>query len=359
MPKLSSALIIEYGFIKLVLYESRNGQEVYFGEKIIDYSGFSEYGFKNPEDVFGKIQNLFATCEKQFGKIDRITKVVIPGIFFKYDVEYKEVATDDGTVKKKDVEALLDSCEGSVFGYEPVEKTAVFYETAISAETLEPLGEKSFMLKGKISVGCLNLAVKELFDNCAKRMGRVFEYTSFIASTGFYAEKSLGGNEDRIIIFIADGHIDIGVVKGRAPLKTCSFCYGEGEVATAIAQSVKCSEIVAKRLLSHANLYIDFENDETQNYYLGGKSYAVKDVNFAILQTMEPLGVAIKGAVSDMTKEDYPVFVTGSKLCNLRGIKEVLMEEMHTKSNVELLTSDVINAEGCENFIVAALAENL
>lgn len=359
MPKLFSALIIEYGFIKLVFYENKNGQAVYYGEKTIEYSGFSESGFNNPEDVFGKIQKLFETSEKQFGRTDRVTKVVIPGLFYRYKIISREVATNDGTVKKKDIDALFAGCDENVFGYEAVEQTAVSYETAISAETLEPLGEKTYMLKGNISVGYLKLAVKELFDNCAKRMGRIFEYTSFICPVAACAEKMLGANDYRIIILIADGHTDIGIAKGRAPLQMRSVCYGEGEVVMAIAQMLNCGDAVAKRLLRHANVYIDCESGITENYYSGGLAYPVEKVNLAILQTVMPICAEIKATLDEMTNDDLPVFVTGSQLCGIRGIKEVLTEELHTKSNVELLLSDAVNAEGCENFIVAALADEL
>lgn len=349
MPRLTSVLTVDYSVIRLVLFEGKDRR--YFAEKFLAYDGFGDKGFHNPEDVFIKIQRLFKTCEEEYGFIDRRTTVLLPGIFYRYGVFDADIAIPNGTVTESEVNALLDSCGVSLPGYTATEKEALNYKSFTNPVMTDPIGEKTDRLYLTASVGYLMDPIKELIDNCAKKLGRYFDIRSYCSVVAAKSDAELTKGGQRVIIILSSGHTDVVLTKGAVAVDVRSDLWGETHVKSALSDLTGLDDHGVDRLLKQTDLNIFFDNDDM--YYIDGKPYPVAEVNALIIEAMQYYAKEIAKLIADMLGENkLALYLTGSSVCENRGVKELFEEELGQDLNV--IRSEVLNLEGCADYVTAA-----
>jgi len=352
MALLKTALIVEYGYVRLLLFKKKNGVFAYYDEERVDYDGFNEKGFVNPDDVFYKIQNLYDKA-KVYGRIDKRALVVLPGAFFKYAVAEQDAPVSSGTVTANDVKNLVESCGARLPSYEAVQKRPLAFKTFANPVIVNPVGEKADRLRVVTSVEYLRLGIKEIFDNCAKRLDKYFTYTSFGAVASKKADKERRLSE-RIIIIFADGNIDVVLSKDGVPVDVRSDMFGSRHVLYSLAEGMRCPDDEAEEVMLGANLNLNFSDGDV--YRLGSKEYSVADVNTFLAEAFIYLGGEVKKCIDSMETEKEPVIcLTGSAICAVRGIKELFEDE--TGAEITVLKSNSINLEGCGNYVASAVGE--
>lgn len=352
MRRFKSALIVEYGYMRLLLFVKKNGVFTYFNEEITDYDGFYFDGFKNPDDVFYKIQQLFSAVQR-YGAVEKNSIVVLPGAFFKYGVDERDVRIVSGTVTKNDVEALLASCGARLQGYEAVARMPLTFRTLLNPAVDNPVGEKADRLRVTASVEYLKSGIKELFDNCARRLGKSFQFTSFGSLAAKKSEKEAHCAE-RTIVLLADGNIDVVACRGGVPVDVKSDMLGARHVCYSLAEELECSDEVAEEIAMGANLNLNFSPSDV--YVFGRDEFSVSKVNTCMADAFIYLGGEIRNCIDGLPSEGTPaIFLTGSKMCEVRGVREIFEDE--TGKDIKLLQSDVLNLEGCADYVASAIIE--
>lgn len=356
MSRLTSVLNIEYGTIKLVLFEKKNASFVYYAEKFLYYDGFDGNGFINPEDVFKKIQDLFAICQNEYGNIDKKVTALLPGVFYRFGIAERDKVIESGIVTDRDAESILSECGVRLPGYEATERIPLYYKSFSNPVMYSPVGEKTDRLYVTASVGYLRKDIKELIDNCAKRIGREFEYLSVCTAAAAKADNALVKGEDRIIVIFSEGHTDVALCKGVAATDVRSDLWGTRHVVYALSDKLGIDEELSAMLLKSINLNLAFNGNDSYN--LAGTAFSVQEVNTRIVETLQYFAKEIKKCVLDMTAEsEPPIYLTGSELCQRRGVREIFEDEIGR--SVVLLKSEVLNLEGCKNYVTASYNERI
>ncbi len=353
MHRLKSALIVEYKYMRLLLFVRKNGDFSYFHEERINYDGFNENGFINPDDVFSKIQHVYADAEK-YGSIDRHAVVVLPGIFFKYGRAEQDTVIASGAVTENDVKTVISLCGTRLPSFEIVQKRPIAYNTLSNPYIDNPVGQKADRLKLIASIEYLRLGIKELFDTSAKRLGKIFEYTSFGAEIAAKADKTVHLSE-RIIITLSDGNIDVALCNGGVPVKGCSDLLGAKHVCYSLAEEMGVDDATAEEIANGMDLNLNFTDDDF--YYFGGEKYSVAKVNTYVAEAFIYLAGEVKKYIDEICEEETPpVFLTGSSLCSVRGVKDIFEDE--TGCEITVLYSETLNLTGCGNYVAAAVCES-
>ena len=351
MSVLTSVLEVCFSKLRLVLFQRRNGQTFYFAEKCLPYDGFTEVGFSAPEDVFSKIQQLFDLCESEYGSIDSVANVVLPGVFYKFSVNERSISINGGIVTEKDIADLNGKSEVRLPGYEDTEIIPLYYKSFGNPMTLEPLGERTDKLFLTSSIGYLKLPIKELFDNCAKRLGRTFVYTSCCSAAAAKADNDLVKGEGRIIVILADGYIDVALCKGAAPVDVRTELYGDRQVYMYLEDCFKLDISVAKTVAIGANLNLPEET--SLDYSIGESTIHANEVNGCIAEILTHYAKLVRDCIEDLTEgEAFPICLTGSDLCLTRGVREIFENQLGRK--VLVLKSEVNNLEGCADYMVSS-----
>lgn len=353
MYRLKSALIVEYKYIRLLLFIRKNGEFSYFHEERINYDGYNGSGFLNPDDVFSKIQHVYADAEK-YGSIDKRAIVVLPGVFFKYGQAEHNIVIDNGTVTENDVKTIIGLCGARLPSFEIVQKRPIVYKTLSNPHINNPIGQKADRLKLIASIEYLGLGIKELFDTSAKRLGKIFEYTSFGAEIATKAEKTSHLSE-MIIIALADGNVDVALCNGGVPVKGCSDMLGAKHVCYSLAEELGVDDDAAEEIARGMNLNLNFTAEDF--YYIGGEKYSVAKVNVCIAEAFIYIAGEVKKHIDEICEDETPpVFLTGSSLCSVRGVKDIFEDE--TGCEITVLDSETLNLTGCGNYVAAAVCES-
>ena len=353
--RLISVLCVENGLIRLVLSERSEAGYVFYAENSVPFSGFDNEGFRSSEEVFEKIRSLYADTENRYGLTEDRAFVLLPGIFYNYDLVENQIRIDGGTVTEKDVQKLLSSCGKEVRGHLPVERTPIFYKSFYNPIMYDPIGEKTDSLYVTASVGYLRPAVKELFDNCAKRCLKNFEYCSFPTAVAHNAARFLPEG-DKIFIVFGRGHTDIASCSGRSPIAVTSRFFGYNDVIYSVTDLLNCTDDFADGLIMQSNLNLAFTPE--LKYSFLGNHFPVREVNTRIIETLLYIASVIAETVNAYSGEkETPVYLTGSDICSIRGVKEIFEDQIGRE--IEILTSDAINLEGCKNFTLAGLCDKI
>ncbi len=350
MNKLKSTLILEHDFIRLLLFKKSNGIFTYFDKVEVGYEGFSAKGFVNPDDTFSKIQSLFAEGER-YGRIEKNSLVILPGMYFKYaDIE-EDVTLGGSTVSNNDVINLLKKCDARLPSYEKVQVTPLKYKTATNPNLYNPVGEKTERLRVLASVELLKTGLKELFDNCAKRLKKKFYYTSplTVIAKKTYFDKI---DSNRIVIYFADGHIDVGVFSGGVNVLSKSDLFGCKYLSEGLSYELDCDIDVAEKIALGSNLNLNFSSKD--KYYFG-TGFSVSQVNSLLAEGIIYIAKEVRECILGLTEEKFPIYMAGSDLCQVRGIKELFEDEIGR--DITLLKGKEHNQESCAKYFIEALTD--
>lgn len=338
--------------IRCVLFSEGKDRSVFFAEKSIEYDGFSDTGFANPEDVFLKVERLVHSAESENGVVVKRVCCALPSDFFRYGVTEKDLAINGGVVTEKDVKNLLDHCAVGLPGYTVVEKLPLYYKSFNAPYMVDPVGQVAERLYVTASCGYLESRIKELFDNCAKKLKKEFVLNSYAMLAAKRLDHDFLKGVRRAVILFTEGYLDVALCEGSVPVEVRSIAWGESSVRDALAQLLSCDKETRDLVFKRVNLNLAFEDGD--RYRIVGKEYSVKEVNSLVIEAIEYFAREVKKMLADLPKEDVVVYLTGCDLCENRGVKELFEDELG--KDVYVAIGKEPNIEGCKNYILSAYA---
>lgn len=352
MSTVFSVLLFDSKEIRAILMKESRASFSFVAQKTIDYAGLTEYGFVNPEDVFLKVERLVKGIEADCGCTVKKVYCALPTEFFRYRVAEKDLPVPEGVVTNKEVKAILDSCVTTIPGYVAVEKLPIYYKCFNNPYMTDPVGQLTDRLYVTASCGYLLSDVKELFDNCAKKIKKEFIVDSFALLAAKRLDYDYLKNVRRIVILFTEGHTEIALCEGAVPVDAKTIPWGESTVLTAITELLGCEKQQAEKLLSRINLNIAYNEDD--QYHVEGETYSVKEVNSLAVEAVDYYAKEVKKMLSTLVKDDGVFFLTGSDFCLNRGVKELFEDQLG--KDVFVATSSEPNLEGCANYVLSAYA---
>ena len=339
--------------IRCVLFSEGKERSVYLGEKVMEYDGFSDTGFANPEDVFLKVERLVLSVESEYGVAVKKVCCALPCDFFRYGVREKDLAFAQGEViTDKAVNTLLDLCAVGLPGYAVVEKLPLFYKTFNAPYMTDPVGQTADRLYVTASIGYLEARVKELFDNCEKKLKKEFVLNSCAMLAAKRLDHDFLKGVRRVLVLFTEGYVDVALCEGSVPVEVRTIPWGESSVRDALTELLSCDAETRDLILRRVNLNLAFE--EGDRYRIVGKEYPVKDINSLVIEAVEYFAKEVKKLLADMPADDAVFYLTGCDLCENRGVKELFEDELG--KDVFVAVSKEPNLEGSKNYILSAYA---
>ncbi|MBR1746946.1 MAG: hypothetical protein IJ735_01900 [Clostridia bacterium] len=336
--------------IRAVLFSVLIGQNSYYTEKRMDYDGFDEKGFKNPEDVFLKIERLVKSIEEDNGVVVKKVYCAVPSVFFRYGIVEKDIAIESGTVTEKDIDALLTTDPVGLPSYYVAETLPLYYRSFNNPVIQDPVGQVTDRLYATVSCGYLNSHVQELFDNCAKKLKKVFIPDSFVMLAAKRLDHDYTKGVRRTVVVFCEGHTDVAICEGAVPVDVRSVPWGESSIREGIKELVACDEKTCDMIMKRLNLNLACADGDV--YRLQGKEYSVEKLNGLAVEAVDFFAGQVKSLVSEMTKEDGVTFMTGSAFCANRGVKELFEDTLG--KDVFVASSSAPHLQGCENYVLSA-----
>lgn len=292
-----------------------------------NYDGADYKSFNKPDKLFSIIQDLFCKLAEKVKFLPSKVYVVLPQTFIITSVAESEVSIGGKQITKRDVDMLCAKCESPDMDYIVIDYTPISFKSINNPIMLNPIGEECSKLYGTVSVICLEKRIKEFFDTSAKSLKKTFLYVGESNVSIEKADKDINlPGAVRLLINIREEHTSINLCKGKAVLTTKYVDWGANHIVYALQDLLKIGYLQAKSLLFKLNLNVNCI--DTDVYILNDgdtlAEYNMKAINKRVVDTLNYIADNIKSEIIALKLENsLPIYVTGSDVCKVRGVKEI------------------------------------
>ncbi|MBQ8909271.1 MAG: hypothetical protein IJY90_03200 [Clostridia bacterium] len=302
------------------------------GYKEIEYDGFYEGEFLNPD----KLLAVFSEVIKEFQPyLDKIKKMYI-GV----PAEFSSVAVTDMSinlgerrrVKKDDIDSLYYMA-GETSKNAEVEVVSV---SPISFDidgrtTLEPVGDFGTNLCGKLSVIYASKVFIDLFNDVAAQLG--FQYVEYISDVLAQAQFILPKEkQDEVSLLIDAGDIttSIAFVQGNGVSALTSFSRGGGFITNDLSEAFELSIKDAEKLKKQVVLSV--KGKPTDCYEIPGEAGNMERImqsfaNEVVAYRIDELAEVVSKCIQDFSDEHLsylPIYLTGGGISKIKGGRDYL-----------------------------------
>ncbi len=240
-------------------------------------------------------------------------------------------------------------------GYAPVS-----FKSLNNPVMFNPVGQECTKLYGVVSVILLEKRIKEFFDKAAKRLRKTFIYLGESNLCMEKADKDINiAGATRLLINFREEHISASLCKGKAILSTKIIDWGANHVIYALQDLLKIDFNKATILSNKLNLNVNCQDNDFYVLNDGDKlaEYNMKAVNKRVANTFDYLSQNIKKAIDSFKLDtSVPVYITGSDVCEIRGVKELLNNALGGEM-LQTLTPKLINFDNTSNYPLVSCVE--
>lgn len=354
----------ELGLISFVT--NKNNSIQIRGALFQKYSGYQDGEFLCIEELFPTVKKLIENFQIKYNiKVKKLV-VAIPGEFS--CVVSKNVELDiDKRIKQEDINEMffLGDTYANHNQFINVERTSVFYKTNCNPHKLiNPLGQMCERVIGRLSYVLCENYFYSIFNELSARLNLKTKYISTMFSSIKYLNdikniKELSGN-----LYLDLGYLSSSVAFsiGKGIMYTRSFSLGGGSVAGDITIVMNIPFSHAYALYKKLNLNLQPKNGETYTIFVNNQSYCydIKTINAIaeerIYNIANYIRAAIDGCDVDVEK-NIPIFIGGSTLCDVPGVKEII--ENVCGRAVEVVAPELAGWESTEYFSVISVLHSL
>lgn len=343
--------VLDIGTEKLTLVIGEKINNGVFNIKVkqeIEYAGFKDAEWYEPEKLQTKISKLVSKAESQYGKKIKSIYVGVPGEFCRIDC--KEVSLDlPGlkTVTEEDIQELYD--KGNVYQSTPYESiicSPIYYILNNSNKRqINIIGDRAVNIKGMLSyVLCKKDFIKrfEAIFHSLKINVNAYMSTPWAAAMYLFTPTQ----RDNYAILVDVGHLTttVSVVRGDGLLHMLSFSLGGGYIAGDFVILMGLSYPAAIHLRDSIDLSLIPDHSELYEVLYKQETYHVSmvDIYEAVYDRIQDLASYIKKSM-DLSEYDYPkqlpIYLTGGGLSYMRGAPEYLSRLI--KKPVEIISPKI------------------
>ncbi len=330
------------------------------------YSGYQNGEFLCVEELFPTIRRLIENFQIRFKiKIKRLT-VGIPGEF-SY-VASKEVAMDIyKRIKPEDIEEMffIGDTYSTKEEFINIDRASIYYKTNCNPQRLtNPIGQMCERVVGQLSYILCERYFCDIFNELATRLRTKIDYVSTIYSSVKYLNKTRGITELSSNIYLDLGYLSstLAYSIGKGIVYTKSFSLGGGNVAGDITLVTNIPFSHAYALYKKLNLNLRPQEQQTYTLFIDNQvySYDIRQINTIAEERVYHIANYIKRAIDSCPYEierNIPIFIGGSFLCTIRGVKEII--ESVCSRSVEVIETLLSGWEDTENFSQIAIIDSL
>lgn len=330
------------------------------------YSGYQDGEFLCVEEIYPTVKKLIESFQIKFKIRVKKLAISIPGEFS--CVVSKNVELDiDKRIKQEDIDEMffLGDTYRNHNQFVDIDRTGVFFKTNCNPQKLiNPLGQSCERVIGKLSYILSESYFYNIFMELSTRLNIKVRFVSSLFCCVKYLNrikniKELSGN-----LYLDLGYLSSSIAysMGKGIMYMRSFSLGGGSVAgdITIVSNIPFSHSYA--LYKKLNLNLLPKNGEVYTIFINGESYCydIRDVNAIAEERVYNIANYIKAAIDSCSydiEKNIPLFIGGSTLCSVPGVKEII--ENVCGRTVEVVAPDIPGWESTEYFSPISVVDAL
>lgn len=338
--------ILDFGSSKITVLIAERGVNGMFnikGTGEIEYAGFMEGEFIEPEKVRMAVGLAISNAEQTAGSKITSLYIGVPGEFT--IVVCRESSVNFAKRKKiTDLDITQMFNIGNIYKNHPthtvINNTPIYFTLDDNRRIIEPRGLASTRLSGFVSYVLAENNFLDFVEDIVSDLGiRETEYvSSTLAESLFLFEPEI---RDRYAILVDCGHISTNVmlIRGDGLLFLNSFSMGGGHITGDLSQCLKISFSQAEAL--KRKIVLSLSTDDSDYYEVAGKDYLVpfsaKAANEIVMARIDSIASFILKCFSRCEYDfpDYiPVHLTGGGLSYIKGARDYLSKKIGRKVDI-------------------------
>ena len=338
--------ILDIGSSKITASIGERGVNKTFiikGYSEINYEGFSDGVFFDLDELKKGIKTLIENIKTESkSQIDKIY-VGVPGEFTKVVNKTCQISFNKKKkIVEEDVNALYDDNFKESNGKATlINRSSIYFEIDGYRRLADPVGQVSQVLKGRLSyILCDNYFVDAISSILNSLNIKKVEYVSSeLAEALYFFEPE---ERDRTCLLLDVGYISttFTIVQGDGIAYKQTFAYGGGYIVADLVQAFEIEPEIAEKLKRKVNLSLSTDRNDIYELDGGDYGFLVKDVNSAVLYSLDELCESVENAINQSKIEipEYiPLSLTGGGISYIRGSKE------HLSKRLNMVVNDVVS----------------
>lgn len=353
MVKKKEVAVLDIGSYKITVIVGERGINNTFnikGTGEVEYTGFSDGEFFEPDDVKNAIALAIANAEtSSHSKISHLY-VGVPGEFTSVICRECNINFPKRKrVTEQDINQLF--YVGNIYRKHPthtvINNTPIYFTLDDSRKIIDPCGMTSTRLGGYISYVLAENNFLDFIENILEELGvRSAEYiSSALAESMYLFDTEI---RDRYALLLDCGYLTSSVmlVRGDGLLFLKTFSIGGGHIMGDLAECLRISLSQAENLKRKVVLSIDA--GESDYYEVAGKDYlmpiSAKTANEIVKARVDHIASMVLKCISKCEYEipDYiPLYLTGGGLSYMRGARDYFSKKIGRR--VEIISPSLPN----------------
>ena len=346
--------VLDFGSSKIsVMIADRgiNGTFNILGTGEVEYSGFQNGEFIEPEKLYDSVANCIVKAETNSGlKVEKL-HIGVPAEFTFVETKTASVAFNK-KVKISDQEiAELFSIASREVKYEKasiISRAPIYFLLDDSRKVIDPKGEVSTRLSGLVSFVVADNNFIDTIDGIVKNMGlKEVEYVSSSLAQSLYLLDPQVRDSGAILIDVGYLTTSVALVKGDGLLALNHFSVGGGHISADLCQVLQISFKEAEALKRKVVLSLSATDSDFYEVNLDGviTPISAKLTNEIVASRLDMIVALINKCLTKMranltqTSNYLPIYLTGGGVCLLKGGRDYLSKGVG--ENVEVLTSKI------------------
>ena len=353
MVKKKEVAILDIGSYKITVIVAERGINNTFnikGTGEVEYTGFSDGHFFEPDDVKNAIALAIANAEaSSHMKISHLY-VGVPGEFT--SVICRECNINFSKRKKVNEQDIIQLFYvGNIYRKHPthtvINNTPIYFTLDDSRKIIDPKGMVSGRLGGYISYILAENNFLDFIENILEDVGiRSAEYVSSVLAESMYLFDA--EVRDRYALLFDCGYLtsSVALIRGDGLLFLKTFSIGGGQIMGDLAECLRISLTQAENLKRKVVISIDATEDDF--YEVPGKDYlmpiSAKTANEIVKARIDHISSMILKCLNKCEYEipDYiPLYLTGGGLSYMRGARDYLSKKIGRR--VEIISPSLPN----------------
>ena len=341
--------VLDFGSSKVSVMIGERGINGTFnirGQSDVDYAGFYNGEFVEPEKLYDVVSRAIVKAETNSGlKVGKLF-VGVPAEFSFSECRNGSVAFGKrGKVKAKTILELFDNASKEIKYKDAtiISRSPVYFLLDDNRKVALPEGEITTKISAQVSFILADNRFVNTVDAIVKNMGLPeVEYVSSPLAESLYVLDPAIRDSGAILIDVGYLTTFVTHIKGDGILAMHKFSVGGGHISADLCQVLQIPFIEAENLKRKVVLSLQATDADYYEVNIDGKVAPVsaKLTNEIVSARLDMIiELAVRSLTQMRTNNYVPLYLTGGGVCLLKGGKDYIAKKLG--ENIEIIASSV------------------
>jgi len=307
-----------------------------------DYAGYIDGEFLDEEALSDSIAIAKQRVEEIYGKKIKSVYIGVPAEFCNYALKNLKASYPNKIViKDKNIQDLFESVGDHELSddYLVVSKSPIYY-VLDSVQTMEPQYSLSKNMGVKASLILAKNSFVNLMNNILGNLGvNSIEFVPNILAVGMSLLDESVRRMGSIIIDFDYVSTSVYSIMGEGIVDLKTFAIGEGHIISDLCEVLKLNYFNVEKLKNQ--IILTLQSNPMDNYEIKDENNNLIKINSSLANEVVKARIDMIGETIDkillnfqFKQEDGPIYITGSGLTYLKGIKNYLSSVLHRECEI-------------------------